>query len=671
VTARTGADVTPENIVRKVSDASGSKYGGDSMPGGIASPIAFKAVPAFMPTSLGGRGGRTVSRTGAGVGDPSTLDSDGWGVDAPQITRSTLEKVQSAYKPTRVNMADLTSQRQEPSRFQGRDSSDNSNSDVVRGGYQPIGKIDIAAIRREAQAAGSAADDRPAPVKGSYEPIGKVDIAAIRAKAQKPGNSTTETPKASVAVETDNEQAPRSLADRSAVFTNSERITAMPKPKVLNRFGDSMSNFSGTRAPAPTPYGVGTTIEKAAPIGVASRTFADEGGKTPAQIWAEKKARERDPSGAGEASRPSNGSPLASQTSGRDGFQSSYSGKSWAPVSTTRTGQSTSEQTEDQEPQEPSSPDGDIRAIRDRFSTTAPMGRPDVPNQNTSSTVPPPMDLASKPRGGISGGVAMPGLPSRAPKFEPDGDRDDEEIPAEETTRMPTPPAQPPRSPSPETPNIESAGSPIRLAMPIGRTQEKALEPAEQRVPAMPVRSLANAVPAAEELEDEPELEEEDPARGAGAAMAVSSFGTNAAGAAGPGASIAGKSAVVQYDYEKAEDNELELKEGETVSNIEMVDEDWWMGTNPRGESGLFPSNYVELVEGGADPASAAHTALSAPAAVISTAASPAGGANKAATATAQFDYEAAEENELSFPEGATIENIVCSRHDHAAKLYY
>lgn len=622
------------------------------MPGGIASPIAAKANSAFMPTSTGGRGGRMVSRTGAVAGESSTFDSDGWGVDAPRITRSTLEKVQPAYKPTRVNMAELTSQKQEPSRFQGRDSSHNSNSDVVRGGYQPIGKIDIAAIRREAQAAGSTGDDRPAPVKGSYEPIGQVDIAAIRAKAQQPDSSAGETPKASGVIDTDNKQAPRSLADRSAAFTSSERITAMPKPKVSNRFGGSTSNFSGTRAPAPTSYGGVTT----APIGVASRTFADEGGKTPSQIWAEKKSRERGASGAAETSRSSNGSPPASHASGGDGSRSGYSGKSWAPVSTARTGQPASEQVEDHEPQEPALPSGDVKAIRDRFSTAAPMGRPSAPSENTSLTSPPPMDTASKPR---SEGVAMPGLPSRVPQFEADVDQEDEEIPAEETTRMPTPPAQPPRSPSPETPEMESSGSPIRLAMPISRTQEKAIAPAVQQMPVMPIGSLANAVPGAEDLEDEPELEQEDPARGAGAAMAVSTFGVGAALAAAPGASIGGKSAVVQYGYEKAEDNELELKEGDTVSNIEMVDEDWWMGTNPQGESGLFPSNYVELIEAGAPPASAAHTASTAPAAVIPAATGPAGGANKAATATAQFDYEAAEENELSFPDGATIENIV------------
>jgi hypothetical protein len=115
---------------------------------------------------------------------------------------------------------------------------------------------------------------------------------------------------------------------------------------------------------------------------------------------------------------------------------------------------------------------------------------------------------------------------------------------------------------------------------------------------------------------------------------------------------------LVQYDYEKAEDNELELTEGDYVTNIEMVDEDWWMGTNSKGESGLFPSNYVELVEEEEVPAPAARVPEPAapPTAPRPAAASA---APSGPTATAIYDYEAAEDNELSFDEGATITGLV------------
>jgi hypothetical protein len=89
-----------------------------------------------------------------------------------------------------------------------------------------------------------------------------------------------------------------------------------------------------------------------------------------------------------------------------------------------------------------------------------------------------------------------------------------------------------------------------------------------------------------------------------------------------------------------------------------MVDEDWWMGTNSKGESGLFPSNYVELVEDEEVPAPAAHVPEpSPPPTAPRPSAAPA--APSGPTATAIYDYEAAEDNELSFDEGATITGLV------------
>jgi hypothetical protein len=178
----------------------------------------------------------------------------------------------------------------------------------------------------------------------------------------------------------------------------------------------------------------------------------------------------------------------------------------------------------------------------------------------------------------------------------------------------------------------------------------------------MPVESIAQAVAQTHISEPEPQVEEEDPARGAGQAAAAATFGEIEDPRAGADNS-GGHEAIAQYDYEKAEENELELREGERVYNIDMVDEDWWMGENSRGEKGLFPSNYVELVEatsgGSAPPAPAA-----VPAPVQETAAPPpsapaAAPASAGKTATAQYDYEAAEDNELSFPDGGKITGIV------------
>jgi hypothetical protein len=163
--------------------------------------------------------------------------------------------------------------------------------------------------------------------------------------------------------------------------------------------------------------------------------------------------------------------------------------------------------------------------------------------------------------------------------------------------------------------------------------------------------------------------------------MAAATFGAGAAVGAGMGAAVnAGAShgdegndgssnnrAVVQYDYEKAEDNEIELREGEQVTDIDFVDEDWWMGTNAQGERGLFPSNYVDLVEGdaatddhGANDGAAAAPALPTHPSAAEPAApeAPASSQGKGKTAKALYEYEAAEDNELSFPEDAIITQL-------------
>lgn len=667
MTARSDRDLNPESIIQKVSDASGSKYSGDGpVPSSSGPPRPISSKPAFTPTRSSGGGGGGFnplagSRIRSSAPKDTNVDEDGWGQDAPPVTRTQLEKVQSSYQPTKVNMRDLSSQKSDPSRFNGSGNDDKTSidSDVVRGGYQPIGKVDIAALRRQAQEKGNTHDDRPNVVKGSYEPVGKVDIAAIRARAQKPVGGATSPPssmspaatRTSVrSSEQGEEQKP--LADRSAPFSN-ERLTSLPKPKVANRFGSGTSSFAGTKAPTPGGFGLESKPTPAAPPAGAGRTFADQGGKTPAQVWAEKKARERGLSGASDNPPSDIGgstSQIANQNSGE--WKSGYGGKSWAPVQITRTGQSSGSlgqqrtgQEEDSQEEAQSSPSGGVGAIRDRFKGAPPMGASNV-GSGVSAPNPPPLDTSSKPNAGR--GIPFPGLPTRP------SHRDEEE---EVAPQMPTPPAQPPRSPTPPTPPSRNSESPIRVAMPVGRGHnEQGVEDARAEQfsppPSMPVRSLAQVVPQEEELTEE--QIGYDPARGAGEAAAVVSLGGGAIESANPNAYESGKRALVQYDYEKAEDNELELKEGEYVTNIEMVDDDWWMGQNPHGETGLFPSNYVELLEGEED--GGGHAIHQAEPEQHTSGATE---AIQGATATALYGYEAAEGNELSFPENAKITGVV------------
>ncbi|KAI9681186.1 MAG: hypothetical protein M1817_002468 [Caeruleum heppii] len=693
VTARSDRDLTPEGIVQKVSDASGSKYSGggsdnSSFSSGPPPPVSSK--PAFTPTRVGGSSSsfNPLAASQHSRGGPSSgpVDEDGWGEDAPQVTRRQLEKVPSAYQPTKVNMAELTKQKQEPSRFSRPENTENEDqANIVKGGYQPVGKIDIAALRRQAQDSGPARDDRPTTVKGAYEPVGKVDIAAIRARAQpRPDASPSSSSKISPAGTGRSEggdvnAALRASPDVTGSSNQSERLTSLPKPKVGNKFGTSSSNFAGTKPPTPGGLGFDSKPTSAAPpVGAASRTFADEGGKTPAQLWAEKKARERGLSGASDTQpSPKLGSTSTGDASKNQGeWKSGYAGKSWAPVATTTTGRSAASSISQQrtgpdeasQDEQPTSPAGGVGALRDRFKGATPMGAPSQSSTAPrSAPSPPPLDNSSKPTigGPPSGGMAIPGLPSRPRQSEPE----DTEAP-----ELPTPPAVP-RSPTPPTPPAMRPSSPIRVAMPVGRGQEHQVDAPDERFspPPIPADSLARQAPREEDLTDEPAAH--DPARGAGAAAAAATFGQQAvddSSAAAHRSSGGTKRALVQYDYEKGEDNELELREGEYITDIDMVDEDWWMGRDSRGETGLFPSNYVELVgddDGDEGAGTGAGEEPDEPERrPIADAAPPAGPAPGAAgtagqkdggpSAVALYDYEAAEDNELSFAEGSKITGL-------------
>ncbi|KAM4677910.1 hematopoietic lineage cell-specific protein-like isoform 2-T2 [Discoglossus pictus] len=58
----------------------------------------------------------------------------------------------------------------------------------------------------------------------------------------------------------------------------------------------------------------------------------------------------------------------------------------------------------------------------------------------------------------------------------------------------------------------------------------------------------------------------------------------------------AGISAVAIYDYDGAGDDEISFQPQDIITDIEMMDEGWWTGTC-NGRRGLFPANYVEVIQ--------------------------------------------------------------------------
>ncbi|XP_045138484.1 LOW QUALITY PROTEIN: drebrin-like protein B [Portunus trituberculatus] len=53
------------------------------------------------------------------------------------------------------------------------------------------------------------------------------------------------------------------------------------------------------------------------------------------------------------------------------------------------------------------------------------------------------------------------------------------------------------------------------------------------------------------------------------------------------------------YDYQAADDTEITFDPSEIITNIDRIDEGWWQGVGPDGMYGLFPANYVELINEG------------------------------------------------------------------------
>ncbi|KAE8348383.1 hypothetical protein BDV28DRAFT_143616 [Aspergillus coremiiformis] len=629
ITARADGDLTAEGIIQKVGDASGAKYSSGARQPAVAVPKPSVSKPVFTPPRTGG----IRSNVAADAHQPGYLkrdtDNDGWGPDAPEVTRTELEKVQPAYQPTKVNIQDLKSGKQPPAGVQIEDIIED-RSNIVKGGYQPVGKVDIAAIRRQARETGDFKDFRPEPVKGAYEPVGKVDIMAIRARTQKPSEPIAGLGKP------DNTQTAlgqaESLENRT-FLGQSERLTSLPKPKIANMFGVNQSP-AGTKPPLPS----GSILKPnsgAAPIGSASRTFANEGGKTPAQLWAERKARERGQATTSILSSPgSEQPPLQTQHSGKGEWKSSYNGKTWAPVQTTHTGKSLTSNTSlqavdsvvnDITETELQVPQQSVSALRDQFA--------DVSLNNSASK------CRSDEQSDTCHYIPLPGAPTGPTQLEAIQKPEAHQV-------APSPPRQS-RSPTPPTPPLREA-SPIRVAMPVGRGGTTDINGVgNSPPPVMPTESIRQNIPGDAKAADNTH----DVARATAEDAVGSKFSAN------------GTHALVQYDYEKAEENELELREGEYVTEIEMVDKDWWLGSNARGERGLFPSNYVDLLED--NPQISTPSDLHAhkseadiPTSHLGSATPPGLSQANAPSAIALYDYEAAEDNELSFPEGAEITHI-------------
>ena len=431
----------------------------------------------------------------------------------------------SAYQPTKVDMATLRAGKSDTT--SSRTSSYDS-PEVVKGGYKPIGKVDIAAIRAQAKQA------------AEYQQQSR--------QAQSPPASPTRERESTTYVGTSG-YTPVSLPKPRPLVTPTSFQNEPPKPVAPRFRAGSTPRFgagsgSGTLAPMP----VAPKRESQA-LGGASKNFtADASGKTPSQLWAERKARERGLSASEVQVIPdvSPATPLPTSPGRRDetppgGYVEDSSEVIGKPVS------------------------GGVAAMRERFA-----------RQSISAEGEPPA-LPISPTG-VRGPPAAPRRPDvSAPAPSPPS-----------TPSAPAAPVPPPvalsSKPPPKTygsiDDMVAAGAGAGIGLGVG-----AMASHHEHEDELPEHQESSAEQTWDTRHEEPTEEEEEDL----AARQRSRFVSHNEPEPEPGpepvvSSTAGhkdaetgaesaRTAIVLFDYEAQEENEIALKEGEIITEIEIVDE--------------------------------------------------------------------------------------------------
>lgn len=426
------------------------------------------------------------------------------------------------------------------------------------------------------------------PIKtnqSSYKPVGKVDLQKLIAE-----ESSREDPRLVNNVSVEGKKAPD-----AGISSPKTDLGFKPDSKPKSA-ATGPSGVLGTKPPINFGVSQGRDDDK------VIKGFKNE--KSPAQIWAEKKAAQN--GGNQPAPTPTATSPAPEPAAAP---KPSTQAESEQPVPAT---------TDAENKQEP-----EVKDLKSRFEQLSagnnpPIIQPKAPVSNRQLN-----ETESKPEAPLSSnskqfGTPLPGMHTEDDNEDnsednagaDDDDWDDDEPAAPKlpsrTTETVSQPPQPQQenkpqeenadqgSAAPPLPNRNYPQDPPAPSLPSRKQEEeetsapplprRTSEKAEEHPPALPSRNYSLQEEESAELQTSP-----PPALPARHTQNENENNQD-------GNINATPSAIAEYDYEAAEDNELTFRENDKIINIEFVDEDWWLGElDGTGEKGLFPSNYVSL----------------------------------------------------------------------------
>ncbi|XP_071786386.1 uncharacterized protein [Asterias amurensis] len=101
---------------------------------------------------------------------------------------------------------------------------------------------------------------------------------------------------------------------------------------------------------------------------------------------------------------------------------------------------------------------------------------------------------------------------------------------------------------------------------------------------------------------------------------------------------VSGPRCIAKYDYDSVNPSDLTFKEGSVIKLLDNAGPQWLKGQH-KGKTGIFPDSYVDIIE--ALPSTKKPTSIM--------------NGNSGNVATALYDFEAAESNEISLKEGDRI----------------